>query len=267
MFMVRIIFSCHGSTGAVWCPFMTLLVVLKGSDGLALAADSRGTFGDPRSITAQNDTMEKAFTVSPHVAVLLAGAGELGNTAMVGAIAAIKAAKLDGVSAVLEPFRQHFRHQFEVWFPGVPAMPPPILAQTGQVATRPDIQLIVAGCDTPGSTEASIYSLATGYDFAPMLHNYGFAVAGVPLYATYLLNRLHQPDRSVEELTALAVYVITETASQDGKVGGPIKVITVRPETGCVQLTAGQVAAIAQANEKRSESLRSSFYGGANGGS
>ncbi len=60
---------------------MTLLVALKGSDGLALAADSRGTFGDPRGITAQNDTMEKAFIVSPHVAVLLAGAGELGNTA------------------------------------------------------------------------------------------------------------------------------------------------------------------------------------------
>jgi 20S proteasome alpha/beta subunit len=244
---------------------MTLLVALKGSDGLALAADSRGTFGDPRGITAQNDTMEKAFIVSSHVAVLLAGAGELGNTAMLGAIASIKQQQLDGVLAVLEPFRQHFRNQYAAWFPNVPAMPPPALAQVGQVPTRPDIQLLIAGCDAPGSTETSIYSLASGFDFAPMLHNYGFAVAGVPLYATYLLNRLHQRDRSVDELAALAVYVITETASQDGKVGGPIKVITVRPDTGCVQLSAEQVAAIAQQNEVRSEALRRSFYGGANG--
>ena len=244
---------------------MTLLVALKGSDGLALAADSRGTFGDPRGITAQNDTMEKAFIVSPHVAVLLAGAGELGNTAMLGAVASIRQQQLDGVLAVIEPFRQHFRNQYATWFPGVPAMPPPALAQVGQVPTRPEIQLLLAGCDTPGSAETSIYSLASGFDFAPMLHNYGFAVAGVPLYATYLLNRLHQRDRSVDELAALAVYVITETASQDGKVGGPINVITVRPGTGCVQLTAEQVAAIAQQNEVRSEALRRSFYGGANG--
>jgi 20S proteasome alpha/beta subunit len=244
---------------------MTLLVALKGSDGLALAADSRGTFGDPRGITAQNDTMKKAFIVSPHVAVLLAGAGELGNTAMLGAVAGIREQRLDGVAAVLEPLRQHFRTQYQLWFPGVPAIPPPALAQVGQVPTRPDVQLLLAGCDTPGSTETSIYSLASGFDFAPMLHNYGFATAGVPLYATYLLNRLHQPDRSVDELAALAVYVITETASQDGKVGGPIKVITIRPDTGCVELTSEQVAAIAQTNEARSEALRSSFYGGADG--
>lgn len=96
---------------------MTLQVALKGSDGLVLAADSRGIFGDPRGVTAQNDAMEKAFTVSPHVAVLMAGAGELGNTAMLGAVAKIKEDGLDGVQQVLEPLRQHFRQQYATWFP------------------------------------------------------------------------------------------------------------------------------------------------------
>ena len=58
---------------------MTLLVALVGSDGLVLAADSRGTFGDPRGITAQNDAQQKAHILAPHAAVLIAGAGEVGS--------------------------------------------------------------------------------------------------------------------------------------------------------------------------------------------
>jgi len=38
---------------------MTLTVCIEGSDGMVLASDSRGTFGDPRGLTAQNDTIKK----------------------------------------------------------------------------------------------------------------------------------------------------------------------------------------------------------------
>jgi 20S proteasome alpha/beta subunit len=93
-----------------------------------------------------------------------------------------------------------------------------------------------------------------------MLHDYGFAVAGVPQYALYLLNRLYEPDRGVDELTALAVYVITETASQDGKVGGPIKVVTFRADTGCEALDEHAVLAVLDENRMRSQALRDSFY-------
>jgi predicted RNA binding protein YcfA (HicA-like mRNA interferase family) len=41
---------------------------------------------------------------------------------MLGAIANIKQ-QFDGVLAVLEPFRQHFRNKYAAWFPNVPAMP------------------------------------------------------------------------------------------------------------------------------------------------
>jgi hypothetical protein len=41
-------------------------------------------------------------------------------------------------------------------------------------------------------------------DFSPMLHDYGFAVQGVAQYGLYLLNRLFQPDRTTDELIALA---------------------------------------------------------------
>jgi len=46
--------------------------------GLVLTADGRGTFGDARGITAQNDSMKKAHVLSQHVGALQAGAGEVG---------------------------------------------------------------------------------------------------------------------------------------------------------------------------------------------
>jgi hypothetical protein len=44
---------------------------------MVLASDSRGTFGDPRAVTAQNDNMKKLYLVSKYVGVILAGSGEL----------------------------------------------------------------------------------------------------------------------------------------------------------------------------------------------
>ena len=52
---------------------MTLTVALVGKDGIVLATDSRGTFGDPRGVTAQNDTIIKLHTLGK-VGILIAGA-------------------------------------------------------------------------------------------------------------------------------------------------------------------------------------------------
>jgi 20S proteasome alpha/beta subunit len=245
---------------------MTLLVALRGLDGLVLAADSRGTFGDPSQTTAQNDSMQKAHVLSKHAAILAAGASEVGALLIAEAQAVIAAQKIDGATNVMEAVRQTARAKYNEWFPTVPPIQPPQLAMAGGVATRPGVQFIVAGYEldesgAPGAT--ATYQIGSWTDFAPSLHDYGFAVAGVAQYALYLLNRLYQPDRSVEELTALAVYVITETASQDGKVGGPVKVITCTADTGCVALDDAVVVKIAAGNEERSASLRDSFYQGA----
>jgi 20S proteasome alpha/beta subunit len=272
---------------------VTLLVALKADNGLVLAADSRGTFGDPRGVTAQNDSQEKARVLAPHVAVLMAGAGELGThvvkratdmltgklmaaqqvavgpagATMVTVLqappdGAVIAIPQDGITPVMGTLREASRASYGEWFPSVQAVPAPGPAQAGQIPTRPDLQFIVAGYEMgpDGVGDAQIYSLQSGFDFAPSLHDYGFAVAGVPTYALYLLNRLCQVSRSVEDLTALAAYVITETASQDGKVGGPVSVIQVTPAEGCTVLDAAQVQAIIDENEKRSAALRDSFY-------
>src|SRR5438309_9863453 len=136
---------------------MTLLVTLKGTDGLVLAADSRGTFGDPRGLTAQNDSQQKAHVLSPHVAVLAAGSGEIGAMVIDTVRREAVTRSLDGAANVLELLRQTARSSYQDWFPSVPAMQPLPLVQAGQVASRPDLAFILAGYDSDGTPR--IFSL------------------------------------------------------------------------------------------------------------
>ncbi len=238
---------------------MTLLVALKGKDGLVLAADSRGTFGDPRGITAQNDNQKKAHILSPHVAVLTAGAAEAGAIIIDMIRKQVVEKKIDGASQVLDILRSTVRQQYQNWFPTVPPIQPIALLQTGQIPTRPELAFLTGGYESDGTPR--LFSLVSVLDFPPMMHDYGFAVQGVAQYALYLLNRLYESDRTVEELTSLAVYVITETASQDGKVGGPVSVITIEPgDKGCQVMEPDKVKAVQTENNSRSKALRDSFY-------
>jgi 20S proteasome alpha/beta subunit len=238
---------------------MTLLAALKGKDGFVLAADSRGTFGDPRGVTAQNDNQQKAHILSPHVAALAAGSGELGSLVIDLVKKKLADNKTDGATGVLETLRETARESYQQWFRSIPPVQPPALVLTGQASARPDLAFIVAGYELDGTPR--LFTLISQLDFPPMLHDYGFALLGVAQYALYLLNRLYEPDRTVEELTSLAVYVITETASQDGKVGGPVNVITIVPgPNGCQLMTPTAVQKIQEENQLRAKALRDSFY-------
>jgi 20S proteasome alpha/beta subunit len=238
---------------------VTLLVALKGSDGMVLAADSRGTFGDPRSVTAQNDAQQKAHILAPHVAVLVAGSGEVGALVIDLVRQEVTAQAADGATPVLNILRDTVRKQYENWFKSIPAIQPLQLIQSGQVAIRPELAFIVGGYELDGTSR--IFGLGSLFDFSPMLYDYGFAVQGIAQYALYLLNRLYERGRTIDELKPLAIYVITETASQDGKVGGPVNVITIKPGSeGCQPVPPEIVQQIQKANESRSRALRDSFY-------
>ena len=131
------------------------------------------------------------------------------------------------------------------------------------VPVRPDVSLLIAGFDVDQHgkhTEQRIFQLLSQLDFAPMLHNYGFGLVGVAQYALYLLNRLYENGSSVEHLKALAAYVITETASQDGKVGGRIRLATITPADGATELSEEAVGKIVEQNSTRNTSLKDSFF-------
>jgi len=238
---------------------VTLLVALRGKDGIVAAADSRGTFGDPRGVTAQNDSQQKVHLVSAHAAVLMAGSGELGTQLVTEIAALARQQRMDGATQAMQLVRQIARARYAEWFPHLPPAVPPGMPGIG----RPELAFMVAGYDADAGgqyTVPRLYQVISVLDFPPTLHEYGFALSGIAQYALYLLNRLYEPDRSLKDLLALAVYVITETASQDGKVGGPVRVVTVTPERGGVTLTDDEVRKIHESNEERGAALRKSFY-------
>jgi hypothetical protein len=153
---------------------MTLLVGLRGQDGIVVASDSRGTFGDPRGVTAQNDAQKKLYVSSQYSCVLAAGSGELGATLMAEALGSIQ--KDDSVSQVLEKTRALIRQRYGEWFPGFAVQQIP----NGSNPVRPDLAFLIAGYDvSPGKDpEQKIFQLVSQFDFAPMLHNYGFGLVG-----------------------------------------------------------------------------------------
>ena len=81
---------------------MTLCVCLKGKDGIALASHSRGIFGDPRGVTAQDDSQEKAYVLSNQAGLLAAGCGEAGAHLVTELIREVSAKELDGATPVTE---------------------------------------------------------------------------------------------------------------------------------------------------------------------
>jgi 20S proteasome alpha/beta subunit len=232
---------------------MSLLVCLLGTDGLVLATDSRGTFGDPRGVTAQNDLITKLYLANQRVGIMVAGAGDLGSTVVTGFMALPDTASL-GITDLTMALHRYARGEFRQWFElfairstGTETRPP-----------RPDLNFIVAGFDL--NHEPKIYRMSSSLDFAPMLHNYGFGIEGVAQYALYLLNRLYDPASEVKDLQCLAAYVITETASQDGKVGGAVQMAIITAQ-GSQIVSTGGIEEISLTNRERSQTLKKSFYG------
>jgi hypothetical protein len=110
---------------------------------MVLASDSRGTFGDPRATTAQNDTMKKVYSVSKYVGVLLAGSGELGSTIRNEIGEKMRETDIKGATQVMQEIRNLLLARFDEWFKGWLVQP----VQGSPVPIRPTLVLFVAGYD------------------------------------------------------------------------------------------------------------------------
>jgi len=220
---------------------LTLVVCLKGKDGMVLASDSRGTFGDPRATTAQNDNMKKVYAVSKYVSVLLAGSGELGSMVINEIHKKLEQEKKEGITPLMELIREILIRKYDEWFKGFQIIP----VQGSVAPVRPTLVVIIGGYDIDNGGKPivqRIYSLNCHNNFAPFL------------------NRLYSPDSTVKNLLPLASYVITETASQDGKVGGPVQMMKILPDAGCMTLDSEEINKIVESNVNRSKNLKVSFF-------
>jgi 20S proteasome alpha/beta subunit len=235
---------------------MTLTVCLQGKDMIVVATDSRGTFGDPRGATAQNDNIKKLYIVG-NIVICSSGTSYHTNIILEEVEVMVTASGLTGVTDIMQKVRDVANKRFNEWFPGFPLMSIP-----GQnpAFVRPLLELSIAGYDfVEKRSIPRMYSLSSIYHFAPTLHDYGFILSGVPQYALYLLNRLYSPDMDVKALEHLAAYVITETATQDGKVGGRVQMAIISPNSGASMLNNDDIDLIVNQNEDRAKGLKDIF--------
>jgi 20S proteasome alpha/beta subunit len=232
---------------------MTLSLALKGEDGLVLATDSRGTIGDPRALTAVNDSIKKLYRVNLYTGAVTFGAGELGAKLLDEIlINVIQEKNLEeaGVDEVLEETRKYIKTKYNEWFAAF------------SIEKRPRLGFIIAGYNPTSSQrvgESRTYMIDSPTDWAPHLAVTGMQMGGVPQYATYLFHRLYNPKMKTEHLKSLAAYLITETASQDPKVGGPIQMAVILP-TGYIEVPQDEIRKIVEKNEEKNSKLRSFFF-------
>lgn len=237
---------------------MSLAIALQTKEGIVIASDSRGTFGDPRGVTGANDTIQKVYGLTKYTAMAIAGANEIGATLLDSLIPATQERNLEGIDAILESTRQLFIEKYNEWFPNLPDIPPPQAPHL----QRPGLVAILAGYRMVDNkpTQPMLYTLISQLRFVPSLSNYGFAVIGVPQYTIYLLNRLYSKDMSLRSATELAAYCISETATQDGKVGGAIQIAEITAKNGFRAYTKEDVISIMEENKKQSQSLQGLFF-------
>ena len=230
---------------------MTLVVGLKGRDGVIIAADSRGIIGDPRGLTAINDKYEKIFQITKFAAVASFGAAEL-SSQMMDIIckhdSIIKLSNEMDIELIADTFRKSSQKIYMDWFKQTPPQ------------DRPTIGYIVGGIDKKG--EARLYTLISNFEFAPQYHTKGTAMGGIPQYATYLSHKLYEQEMICDQLERIAIFLISETATQDPKVGGPIKLARITSEEGFILKMEEEIVKIHENNKKINKVLKEFFNRG-----
>jgi hypothetical protein len=189
---------------------------------------------------------------------MAAGMGELGATVVQSLQRQITDPRA-GIEAVLPKVSASMASMFDQWFPFEKFQVQPL---NPEEAVRPEVGCILAGYPSvgkPRDRDAEIYSLVSPLNFAPLLHDYGFAVSGVAQYALYLMNRIYRNDIVLDNAIALAHYVIAETASQDGKVGGPVRIAVIDPDRGFQELPTERVKELQDRDRKVNEAIAKLF--------
>jgi len=212
---------------------VTVVIAASGKNFVVLGADSRGIFGDVAGpMIIGMDKMKKLTVITRHVGALMYGAGELAESLLDEFRRNEKETleTIDGVLDVLKKFLPFCQTVWQNWFRNF----------SGKC---PLIGFMIAGLDQDEKGEYAsprICSLESRINFAPQLHRYGFACQGLPHLSTYILNKQYRADMTVDELCTLVAYVISEVASTDSRVGGPISILVIDP-TGAREISLSDV--------------------------
>ena len=228
---------------------MSLIIAMKSSGGIVLGADSRGTIGDPRGLTAINDKFKKIYPLEK-CGIGFAGASELGAT-LLDELKKSNQNNFADIDIAIQSVFNVSTASFGSWFKNIPPKEwPPVLVTLCGYRYK------------DGVPHPIIYLLNSQLCFAPQLCDISPCMTGVPQYAVYLVHRYYDQNIPIDKALALVEYLIAETASQDPKVGGPICLSTITPSSGYTELTSEQIAHIHADNEALNLKLKQFFLTG-----
>lgn len=224
---------------------MTLVVCIQAKDALILAADSRGTIGDPRGLTAINDSQVKLHKLG-RCGLAVAGASEMAAV-LLDELEKQGITGFDDIDQAVGVLVPGFSRNFAQWFGTIP------------INQWPGVLLTIAGYRyaPDREPEPKMYLLNSQANFAPQLFT-GVCLSGVPQYAVYLVHRYYDSSISSAKAQALAEYLINETASQDPKVGGRIRIAEITPQS-YRELNEEEVNSISRSSEQLNRRLRKFF--------
>src|SRR5947209_7285076 len=190
------------------------------------------------------------FKLSKYCGLAIAGALEAAAKIIDELSGVLKRRSIQFTDEILEETRRLARTRYDDWFAKF------------SVQERPALALMLVGyhSPTPDNFIPRTYFLASQTDFAQQLFPNGIGLGGVPQYAIYLMNRLYQPEMTVDNTARLAAYLIVETATQGPKVGGPIRIATIKPQEGYQELDRDTVDEIISRNNEQNKKLKQFFF-------
>ena len=210
---------------------MTLTICIIAKDGIVLASDSRAS-----SFFTSNDTVKKIFKLDDHNAVGIAGDGPLAMHFFDTISSDLNFR--NGISVLAEQMRSLGKARFDEFF------------SHQAPKDRPSLNIILAGYMPNGKPE--IYTLNSNDNFVPRKSPIGFECVGIPIIANYLLNRLYEPEITIQHAAELATFCIKETSSQDNRVGGPTQIANFSDTKQYTELSREEVEKI----EKKCDQFR-----------
>ena len=232
---------------------MTLIVGLVGRDGIVLAADSRGTARDSGGILAMNDQEKKLLKLTNNAGMALSGELGIARTLIDRRLHDAEDCPVESIACVdrlVDDLSTHFWETFSRPFQKV--HPP----------AWPSVNLIVAGYNECHDPRLYTMTLGSGGFFPHLEEGVGYVFNGVPHYASLIASVLYHHDLSIHSLSRLAAFMISETAAQHPTVGGPIRIATITPDNGYVELPDDVVVLICQRNNEQRNKLRIVFFEG-----
>ncbi|HNT27496.1 MAG TPA: hypothetical protein PKH10_04865 [bacterium] len=229
---------------------MSLVVAIQvESNDVILAADRRGTIGDPRSLVALDEGVSKLQKYGTQAVIGIVGTPAAVITPIRLAQETIAANPAAHPLTVLTgTLKAHYHEHFGLR---------PYITEKPLVDARPVAIVLYADRRPHGQ---GLFQLPSPNNFTAMSDDRPYLMAGVSQYALYLFQRLWKQNFTIEEAKYLAAFLICETSKLDPKVG-PTPDILSLTEAGIQRSSEDEIAQIMVENTRRFDSFAESFRG------